>query len=825
MKISTRWLRTYVDHDWSAEELADRLTLCGLEVESVEAVGPTLDGVVVGRVLGVRAHPEADRLTLCDVDTGNGEAVQIVCGAPNVAAGQVVPVATVGTTLRLPDRDNPGARTPVTLRKAKIRGKVSHGMICAEDELGLSDDHSGIMVLEDHGRPGESFASYLERAGYPATDTVLDVAVTPNRPDATSHLGVARDVAALADRPLRRPDVALPREGGEAARAFSVDIEAPGGCHRYVGLLVRGVTIAESPAWLRQRLAAIGLRPRNNVVDITNFVMHECGQPLHAFDFDQLAGHHIVVRRTAAEGPFTTLDGKVRTLPKGTLMIADGERDVAVAGVMGGENSEVTQATTDVLIESAYFDPSDIRRTAKALQLPSDASYRFERGVDPDGQVWAAARAAALMVQVAGGTLAGGMVDAHPVKAERRALHVRSARIASVLGVDVPAADAERLLRAIGFEPRRTDDGMSVTVPTWRPDVEREIDVIEEIARLHGLDRIPEPTHSRLPNVLPTSPVEQPVRDRTARILSGAGFREIYTNSMLPPAVATLFAHPVLRGGDAVGEAVQTLNPISTEMAALRPSLLPGMLQVLAHNLNHGQAGLRMFEIGVVMDRFDAPGAPVAGYRERTSLLVAVTGRISEPGWDTKGRSADVFDLRGHVEALFEGLGVSGYTLDPVREATPLTRYHLAVRLGDRPIGCLGAVGRDVLDRFDLRGDVFFAELDLGAVANGLAGRGWTRYRDVTRFPVVDRDIAVVVDAGVAVGPLLDAIREAGRPLLRRTGVFDLYHDERLGPGRKSVAFSMRFASDRTLRDAEADEVVERIVRALGERYGAVLRA
>jgi phenylalanyl-tRNA synthetase beta chain len=289
--------------------------------------------------------------------------------------------------------------------------------------------------------------------------------------------------------------------------------------------------------------------------------------------------------------------------------------------------------------------------------------------------------------------------------------------------------------------------------------------------------------------------------------------------------VATLFAHPVLRGGDAVGEAVETLNPISTEMAALRPSLLPGMLQVLAHNLNHGQAGLRMFEIGVVMDRFDAPGAPVAGYRERTSLLLAVTGRISEPGWDTKGRSADVFDLRGHLEALFEGLGVSGYVLDPVREATPLTRYHLVVRLGDRPIGSLGAASRDVLDRFDVRGDVFFAELDLGAVADGLAGREWTRYRDVTRFPVVDRDIAVVVDAGVAVGPLLDAIREAGGPLLRRTGVFDLYRDERLGPDRKSVAFSMRFASDRTLRDAEVDEVVDRIVRALGKRYGAVLRA
>ncbi len=825
MKISTGWLRSYVEHDWTADELADRLTLCGLEVESVDPIGPTVDGVIVGRVLGVQRHPDADRLTLCDVDTGSGEAVRIICGAPNVAVGQTVPVAPVGTTLSLPDRDDPSRRTPVTLREAKIRGQASHGMICAEDELGLSDDHSGIMVLDRPAEPGEPFADYLERVGYAASDTVLDVAVTPNRPDATSHLGIARDVAALADRPLRRPEVALPRDGGEAALAFSVDIQAPDGCHRYVGMLVRGVTVSESPAWLKQRLTAIGLRPRNNVVDITNFVMHECGQPLHAFDFDQLAGHRIVVRRRAAEGPFTTLDGKERTLPAGTLMIADGDRDVAIAGVMGGENSEVTDATTDVLIESAYFDPSDIRRTARALQLASDASYRFERGVDTNGQVWAAARAAGMMVELAGGTLVQGVVDAHPVPPEPPTVHVRERRIAGILGATVPAGEVERLLTAIGFEPVASDGGWQVRVPTWRPDVEREIDVIEEIVRLYGLDRIPEPPYGRLPNALPTVPVEQPTRDRVAQILSGSGFREICTNSMLPGEVASLFAHPVLRGGDPVGPAVVTCNPISSEMAALRPSLLPGMLQVLSHNLNHGQAGLRMFEIGVVMDRFDTPDAPVAGYRERTSLLIAVTGRLVEPGWDAKARSADVFDLRGRFEALVDGLGVSGVTLEPVRQATDLTRYHLAVRLDDRPIGTMGALSPHVLERFDVRSEVFFAEIDLGAVALWRSDRGWTRYRDVTRYPVVDRDIAVVVDAASPVGPLLDTIREAGGPLLRQVGVFDLYRDEKLGDGRKSVAFSMRFAADRTLRDEEVDQAVARIVKTLEERYAAALRS
>lgn len=825
MKISTRWLRSYVDHDWSPGELAERLTLCGLEVESVDPVGPTLGGVVVGRIVEVRSHPDADRLTLCDVDTGSGEAVQIVCGAPNVAAGQIVPVATVGTTLNLPDKNDSTRKTPVTLRITKIRGQVSHGMICAEDELGLSEDHTGIMVLEPHGKPGESFESYLERAGYHSSDTVLDIAVTPNRPDATSHLGIARDVAALSGRPLLLPKVVLPEHGGETAAAISVDIDAPDGCHRYVGMLVRGVGIAESPAWLKQRLTAIGLRPRNNVVDITNFVMHECGQPLHAFDYDQLAGHRIVVRRTSAEGPFTTLDGKERTLPVGTLMIADGDHDVAIAGVMGGENSEVTDSTINVLIESAYFDPSGIRRTAKALQLASDASYRFERGVDTDGQVWAAARAADLMVELAGGTLVDGVVDAHPVPAAHPTVHVRADRIAKILGVAVPGSEVMRLLSAIGFEPTVSDTGWTVTVPTWRPDVEREIDVIEEVARLYGFDRIPEPEHARLPNALPTVPIEQPTRDRAGQILSGIGFREICTNSMLPPDVASLFANPVLRGGDEVGSAVETMNPISSEMAALRPSLLPGMLQVLSHNLNHGQVGLGMFEIGVVMDRFGTHDAPVPGYRERTSLLMTLTGRIVEPGWDTEARTADVFDLRGRLEALLDGLGVTEYTFEPVREATSLTRYHVTVLVDGRPIGAVGNVSADVLERFDVRSEVFFAEIDLGAVAAWRSERGWTRYRDVTRYPAVDRDIAVVIDAAAPVGPVLTSIQEAGAPLLRRVGVFDLYRDEKLGADRKSVAFNMRFAADRTLRDEEVDMAVEKVVSILKSRHGAVLRS
>ena len=372
MKISYNWLKDYVAHDLGPQALADRLTMAGLEEEEVITIGQPLEGVVVGHVLETRSHPNADRLTLCDVDLGDGEPVQIVCGAPNVAAGQKVPVATVGTTLLLPSRDDPARREAVTLRKAKLRGKVSQGMICAEDELGLSDDHSGIMVLRDDAPVGQPFEAYLAGQGIAAQDFALDVAITPNRPDATSHIGVARDVAALENLPLRRPEVALPEAGGAAAEQVAIGIEAPQGCPRYVGLLVRGVEIKESPAWLKQRLTAIGLRPRNNVVDVTNYVMYECGQPLHAFDFDQIAGAKIIVRAAEGGETFTTLDSKAHTLPAGTLLICDAERPVALAGIMGGENSEVTDATTNVLLESAYFDPSTIRRAARLLGLSTD---------------------------------------------------------------------------------------------------------------------------------------------------------------------------------------------------------------------------------------------------------------------------------------------------------------------------------------------------------------------------------------------------------------------------------------------------------------------
>ncbi|MFT5144035.1 MAG: phenylalanyl-tRNA synthetase beta chain [Rhodothermales bacterium] len=825
MRISCNWLADYVRTEWSADELADRLTMSGLEVESVDKVGSDLAGVIVGHVLNVTQHPNADRLRVCTVDIGAGDPVQIVCGAPNVAADQRVPVATVGTVLDLPDRNDPSTRVPVTLKRSKIRGEESMGMICAEDELGLGEDHDGIMVLAADAPIGSPFTAYLATVGVQNSDLSIDISITPNRPDAVCHIGVARDVAALADVPLTKPDVTVPMSGGKAADQVSVEILDPTGCHRYVGILVRGITVGESPKWLRLRLEAVGLRSVNNVVDITNYVMYECGQPLHAFDFDQLAGAKITVRRTAGPETFTTLDGKKRDLPVGTVMITDGERDVAVAGVMGGENSEVSDSTVNVLIESAWFTPSDIRKAAKALQLQTDASYRFERGVDPTGQAWAAARAAELMRDLAGGTIVDGMVDCHPVPWEAPTVHLRASRITRVLGIEIPESETARLLSAIGFGVTKSGDGWNVVVPPFRSDVAREIDLIEEVARLHGLDKIEVPTHAGVPNERPEPPRPLPNRIRLANLLTGLGFREICTNSMMRVDRAKRFASPDVRGGRPVGEVVETLNPISQEMAALRPSLLPGALQVLAHNLNHGQPGLQTFEFGHVFDRLETSDSVIPGFREEEHLLLLAAGTDGKGSWDGSAHQTDIYDLKGAVESILSTLGLHGVDMTASPAGSDLTRYHLSVQIGKESIGTIGCASRGAGGEFGLDTDVFFAELDFSAIVRLSREDGAPQFDPVSKFPIVERDLALLVDGSLPVGGMLQTIRSAGGKLLKSERVFDLYEGDRIEKGKKSVAFGLEFGANRTLKDKEVDRAIDNIVRALGSEYGAILRS
>jgi len=826
MIISTNWLSDYIAHGLSDDELADRLTMCGLEVESVDRTGNDLEGVVIGHVLSAGQHPNADRLSVCKVDVGGEEALDIVCGAPNVAAGQKVAVATIGTTLHLPSRDNPEERVPVTMKQAKIRGEVSQGMICAEDELGLGDAHDGILVLDEASEIGTRFSDYLSAKGISTSDTAIDIAITPNRPDAISHLGIARDVSALTGKEICTPAVSIPETGGSVSDEMSVTIEADNLCHRFVGIMVKGVSIVESPTWMKQRLLTIGLRPRNVIVDITNYVMYECGQPLHAYDADTLSGNQIIVRTAKAGSSFTTLDSKERTMPADALMICDGDREIGIAGVMGGENTEVIDNTTNVFIEAAWFDPSSIRRTAKALSLQTDASYRFERGVDAEGQAWAAKRAADLMVELAGGTLVDGMIDVHPVPYEAPVVGLRAQRAIDVIGTDIASDEMKRLLEAIGFSVTETNSDpvtWDVTVPSFRPDVEREIDLIEEVARLFGYDNIPEPTHSRIPNFTPGMATDRQLRERLRDVLSGIGFRETYTNSMLPLETAQRFNDAALPGGRFGGDVVETLNPITTEMAALRPSLLPGLLKVAGHNHNHGQQAVRLFEFGRVHTKRATNRTLVGEYTETETLMVLASGQWQGQHWESGSRDADLFDVKGVIDRAFGAIGLEAPRYKD-RESSELAAWGVDILLGKRWMGSLIRVSDSVADSYSLRYDGLVAELDFTALAEAAAAAIRPKFKAISRFPIVERDIAVVVAASQPAGPIVEAIRRAGGDLLQDVSVFDLYEGEHVGEGNKSLAFGMRLGADRTLRDKDVDKVVSRVLKTLEREFDAKLR-
>ena len=813
MKVSGSWLRDYVDHALSPNELADTLTSVGLEVEGVEEVEPELNGIVVGYVSKVRVHPRADRLVLCDVDLGHGSLTQIVCGAPNVKAGQYVPVATEGTVVAVGERQ-------IRIKRAKLRGEWSAGMICAEDELGLSDDHTGIMVLETPARPGQPFSEYVRAAGH--MDTVFDVAITPNRPDATCHIGVARDLSARLGIALRKPAVDVPAAGEEVARQIQVSIECPELCRRYVATMVENVRVAPSPVWLQRRLKAIGLRPINNVVDVTNFVLHECGQPLHAFDYDRLRGGRIIVRESRLDEPFTTLDGKEHVLPPGVAMICDAERSVAIGGIMGGENSEVRDATTTVLIESAWFDPTRTRRSARAIGAATDASYRFERGVDPHGQPWAAARAAALIARLAGGTVVAGIVDAHPAPLQQTTVSVRPARIASILGIEVPRQEVVRILTALDFGVRDESDRLECAVPSNRPDVRLEIDLIEEVARIYGFDNIVEPASTPLSGSAPTARPVDVLRDRAHLLLNGMGYREIYSNSLLPRKEAEAFRSVAL---DCAHPVVETLNAVSATMTTLRPSLLPGILRAMQHNVHHGQRALRFYEFGHVFHRADEEVSYVEGYAEHESLIMGLTGPAAPLNWDSASRLADFFDLKGDVEHLADALCLVDLRWEAHDAADALTALHATLSLDQVRIGTLARLSDAEQAAWDLPDPVYFAEFNWTRLTVVLGGNMEQAYQPVDRFPVVERDLAVVVPSSQPVGDMVDIARRAGTPLLREVTVFDVYQDVRLGHDRKSVGLALRFATDRTLLDAEVDKAVHEIVKALSELCSAVLRS
>ncbi len=816
MKISYNWLSGYVDHGLPPGELADSLTMSGLEVEHIEQSELSLDGVIVGHVQSVRSHPESDRLRLCNVDLGDDEPKQIVCGAPNVAANQRVPVATVGSRLTINEKT-------VKIKKSKIRGQVSMGMICAEDELGLSKDHRGIMVLTGTSTVGEPLKDYLSREHDLTGDTTLDLATTPNRPDAACHFGVARDLSALQNVPLKFPEIAIPPSGAEAEKYIDIQIQCPDVCCRYTAMIVRGVTVGPSPMWLKRRLESVGLRSINNIVDVTNFVMYECGQPLHAFDYDRIAQKKIIVRESMANENFVTLDEKEHTLESGVVLICDGVQPVAIGGLMGGKNSEVDDSTENVLIESAWFDPTCTRRSSKVLGISTDASYRFERGVDTALQPWAAMRTAMLIAELAGGSIAPGMVDVYPNPKPASTVDLRISRIRKILGIQIDHRRIFQILKSLGFAPHETAEGViSCTIPTYRPDVHLEIDLIEEVARIHGLENISLPKQTLLQLSLPRPRPSDLLREHAHAHLTGHGFREIYTNSLLPDDLATQFSQPVL---DSDAPPARTLNAVSRSMATLRPSLLPGLLMAMRRNANHSQRVLRFYEFGHVFHHSKHTAAYIENFSEYEVLLLGICGAARPSGWDSDPRTADFFDLKGNVGQLLDALRLNTLNMQPSYEPTEITDYHITLYSDRVHIGIIAKLSGAIQDSFDLPDPIFFAEFN------------WTRllllheknlpqtYAPISPFPVVERDLAVSVDESQPVGPMITTLRESGQPLLKNVDVFDIYTGDRIPAGKKSIAFALRFGGNRTLRDKEIDRVMRAIVNAFSEQFSATLRS
>lgn len=817
MKVTLNWLREYVDFDWSPAALAERLTMLGLEVEGVGKVGGGFEGVVVAQVITREKHPNADKLSVCRVNDGQGER-QIVCGAQNFQAGDKVPLVLPGASL--PAR--PG-EAPFTIKVGKIRGIESHGMLCSPKELGLAEDAAGLMILPPDARVGQPFAEFLGQGG---SDVVYDLEVTPNRPDLNSVLGIAREIAALTGHPLRIPDPASPEGTERAAELVAVRIEDAELCPRYSALVVRGVKIGPSPAWLRQTLEKIGLRSINNVVDVTNYVMFECGQPLHAFDLRLIAPAAdgrptIVVRRGRAGEKFTTLDGREHTLTTQNLVIADETRAVALAGVMGGLNSEIHDQTTDVLIESACFQPTSVRRTSKTLGLRTDASYRFERGTDPGNTVWAARRCAQLIVQTAGGTRVAGTVDVCPAPITPRQITLRHERVNQLLGLQLQPGEIEYHLGQLGLKvtgrkPRPVEtpgatEPVTFVIPTFRVDLKREADLIEEVCRLHGVDKIPA-TPPR--GAIGSHPYDS-VHDQLAearQLLTGLGLAETQGQTLIADTAAAL-AVP------ATG-IVRLANPLSADMNVLRPSLLPGLLDVLRHNVGRRQCDLALFEVGRV---FTPAGDRSA---EGRRVAIALTGQREGTFWAGAERGAkyDASDLKGVLEEFLDQYGLRGVTHVRREQVGALFLESASILLGGRvPLGEWGRVHPVLARRYDLRDAVWMAEIDLDQL---LARRHAARsFKPLPQFPSVRRDVAMLVADAITHDAVLAAVRGAKVPNLESVELFDVFRGQNVPAGQRSVAYAFTYrGGDRTLTDDEVNAAQAGLVERLKQGLGAVVR-
>lgn len=808
MKISHNWLKTLIDIDTCTPEfIASALTACGLEVESTETfeqVKGMLQGVVIGHVTEKAKHPNADKLSLTKVDVGGGALLSIVCGAPNVEAGQKVLVATVGSVLHTTSGET------IEIKKSKIRGEASEGMICAEDELGLGQSHAGIMVLPADATVGQPASEYLKLY----TDTVFEIGLTPNRGDAASHYGVARDLAAVLNCKNNNDAIAahlngiLPLPEPSGVLAIEVKVEDNAACPRYCGITISGVKVAESPEWLKNSLRAIGLRPINNIVDITNFVLHETGQPLHAFDAFAIEGRQIVVRKAKAGEPFVTLDGAERKLQATDLVIANSKDPMCIAGVFGGLHSGVTDKTTAIFLEAAYFDPSSVRKTSRHLGLKTDSSFRFERGADPEMPINALHRAAALILELAGGQVSSAVTDIYPTKLEPFKIGFSYANCDRICGKEIERPVIKNILKSLGIEIiTEGADGLLLHVPRYKYDVTREIDVIEEVMRVYGLDNIP--SSEKISFSVPQASNNNVVRvdKELNQLLAHLGFCEMMATS--------LTKGQYMEGQE---DAVAMLNPLSMDIAVLRNSMLYGMLEAVHYNINRKNEDLKLYEFGRSYHK--QPSGDFA-YTEKKTMSLALSGNKHHASHHAKTSGVSIYTLKAYAEAVLSRLGIEGK--EAVAEH-PQLEGAIQYMAGKKLLATIGLVKKQTLKAFDIAQPVYYAEFYLDAIYKPAFAP--VIYNEPAKFPAVKRDLALLLDKAITYSQLEKLAFETERKLLKEVSLFDVYEGDKIPAGKKSYALSFTLLSpEATLTDKQIEGSMEKLQKAFEKEFSASIRS
>lgn len=813
MKISYNWLKQYISCDLSPEKIGEVLTAIGLEVEAiekVEAIPGGLKGVVVGEVMTCEKHPDADRLRITTVNLGEGEPVQIVCGAPNVESGQKVLVATVGAHL------HPSSGEPFQIKKSKIRGAESLGMICAEDELGLGESHAGIMVLDANAKVGTPAAEFLNIA----EDYCMEIGLTPNRTDAFSHFGVARDLAAALENMegLERIDFELKFPQAKAIEAteqsFGIEIESADDCPRYAGVVLENVKVEASPKWLQERLSVIGLRPINNIVDITNFIQHELGQPLHAFDVNKIEGEKIVVRKAIENEIFTTLDGVERKLFQDDLVICDSKKPMCIAGVFGGADSGVSESTTSIFIESAFFNPVVVRKTAKRHALHTDASFRFERGADPNMIIPALQRAVELILELAGGKVASSVADIVKKKIEKNQVKFHWKNATKLIGQEIPNEKIKAIFKSLELQLLdENEESVLLEIPLYRADVTREADVIEEVLRIYGFNNIAFPKGLNSSLSYAPKPDPEKLQNRIADYLASNGLNEIIGMSLTKAKYAKLVDEKLL----SEETAVNLLNPLSQDLGIMRQSLLWGGLESIELNQNHRNPNLRLFEFGKVYHKFES------GYNETYKLGIWITGRKSPESWNNSNDAVSFIDAKATLENVFATCGIKNATAQ-VGESL-LFEECLEYKAGKLKLAQIGKVSEKLQKAFDIKQAVYFIDIDWTNMMNAFPKQA-IQYKPAEKFPAVRRDLSLLVDLQVKYADIERIAFESERKLLREVGLFDVYEGKNLEAGKKSYAvrFVLQDAS-KTMTDQQVDAAMDRVRKALDEKLGAKVRS